>query len=299
MQVVDLYCGLGGFSAGAIDAGAEVVLGVDSDSVPLKLWGANVPGGQGRLLNLGEDDGVQTVLPSPTPSLHIHASPPCTDFSLARNGAGGEEGAQLLRWTIDLVLRRGDHSWSIENVSTPATRAVLSEYVDRFPNKVAFATLDAAEFGAAQTRIRLIAGPPGLIKHLQEMPSARRVSVRDEFEKSGLDLPATHFKNQTRNRDGTPCVRSVEEQSFTVCASHALTWCGRDGKTHKVMTARESAILMGFGSKWRLPQGSRSAQKAVGNAVCTAMSNAIVQAAITLRKQMSADGQAGGGQHTH
>ena len=55
MQVVDLYCGLGGFSAGAIDAGAEVVLGIDSDSVPLKLWGANVPGGQGRLSE--SDDG--------------------------------------------------------------------------------------------------------------------------------------------------------------------------------------------------------------------------------------------------
>ena len=45
MQVVDLFCGLGGFSAGAIDAGATVILGADKDSVPLKLWAANVPGG--------------------------------------------------------------------------------------------------------------------------------------------------------------------------------------------------------------------------------------------------------------
>ena len=114
------------------------------------------------------------------------------------------------------------------------------------------------------------------------MPSARRLSVRDMFASRALEVPATHFKNQTRNRNGSPCLRSVEEQSFTVCASHALTWCDRDGKTHKLMSARESAILMGFGDQWRLPQGSRAAQKAVGNALCTAMSQSIMQAAIHL-----------------
>ena len=284
MQVIDLFCGMGGFSAGAIDAGATVVLGADKDSVPLKLWAANVPGGRARLVTLGSDDGDPIELPPPSPSLHIHSSPPCTDLSSARNGSAAnvEGGVQTLRWALDLVLERGDHSWSIENVSTPTTRAVLTEYTKRFPNRVGFATLDAAEFGAAQTRIRLIAAPPKLIKLLQEMPSARRVSVREAFENNGLEVPATHFKNQTRNRDGTPCVRSVEEQSFTVCASHALTWCDREGKTYKVMTARESAILMGFAPTWRLPKGSRDAQRAVGNAMCVLMSKAIMEAALAL-----------------
>ena len=53
MQVCDLFCGLGGFSAGAIEAGAEVILGVDRGSVPLKLWAANVPGGRAKLATLG------------------------------------------------------------------------------------------------------------------------------------------------------------------------------------------------------------------------------------------------------
>ena len=194
-----------------------------------------------------------------------------------------DDGLQMLRWALDLVLERGDRSWSLENVSTPRTREVLAEYAARFPGRVGFATLDGAEFGAAQTRIRLIAAPPKLIKLLQEMPSARRVSAREAFASRGLAVPATHFKNQTRNRDGTPCVRSVEEQSFTVCASHALTWCDRGGKTHKVMTARDSAVLMGFGSEWRLPKGSRHAQRGVGNALCVAMARAVVQAAVALR----------------
>ena len=78
----------------------------------------------------------------------------------------------MLRWVLDLVLERGYYSWSLENVSTPETREVLADYVVRFPESVAFATLDAADFGSSQTRICLIAGPPALIKLLQKMPSS-------------------------------------------------------------------------------------------------------------------------------
>ena len=109
----------------------------------------------------------------------------------------------MLRWALDLVLERGDHSWSMENVSTPTTRAVLAEYAARFPGRVGFATLDAAEFGAAQTRIRLIAAPPKLIKLLQEMPSARRVSVRQAFANQGLEVPAP--TSRTRRATATAC----------------------------------------------------------------------------------------------
>ena len=285
MRVADLFAGLGGFSAGALAAGAQVVLGVDHDPVPLKLWSANVSGARAVLTTLGAEQGL-TELPPPSPSLHVHASSPCTDLSIARGRSASaedvDEGMRLLRWSLDLVLMRGDRSWSIENVSTPTTRRLLTEYAAVHPDRVAFATLDAADFGAAQSRIRLIAGPPALIKLLQEMPSSRRVSVREAFAERGLQVPAPCFKNQTRGRDGLPCRRSVEEQSFTVCASHALTWAGRDGCTVKVMTARDSAVLMGFGTTWRLPKGSRAAQRAVGNALCVSMAKAIVQAAISL-----------------
>ena len=78
-------------------------------------------------------------------------------------------------------------------------------------------------------------------------------------------------------------MRNVETQSFTVCAGHALTWCDTAGKTVRCMTARESAILMGFPSTWALPHGSRAAQRAVGNAMCVALSKAIMHAAIAVQ----------------
>lgn len=284
MRVIDLFAGLGGMSQGALAAGAEVIEVYDNDPVPLKLLGANVPGVKVRLAKLGPA-GDAIELPAPAPDLHVHASTPCTELSPAKYNAtksGVAAGVGMLQWALDLFLKRGEHSWSIENVSTPTTRKVLDEYKRRFPTRVDFASLDAADFGAPQTRIRLIAGPPHLIKQLQQMPSARRLSVREALAAARLEVPAEAFKNQTRNRDGTPCLRSVEEQSFTICASHALTWCSRDGETKRVMNARESAVLMGFHLDWRIPQGSRNGQRAVGNALCTAMSKAITQAAIAI-----------------
>lgn len=284
MRVVDLFSGVGGLSQGAIAAGAEVIEVYDNDPVPLKVLGANIPGVKVVMATLGPS-GDAVKLPTPSPDLHVHASTPCTELSPAKYKATQIDvaaGVGMLKWALDLFIARGEHSWSIENVSTPTTRKTLGEYKERLPDRVDFATFDAADFGAPQSRSRLIAGPPQLIRLLQQMPSARRVSVREALTAAGLDVPADALKNQTRNRDGTPCLRSVEEQSFTVCASHALTWCSRDGKTLRVMNARESAALMGFATDWHIPHGSRNGQRAVGNALCVAMSTAIIQSAIAI-----------------
>ena len=54
MEVVDAFCGAGGFSAGAMVAGCRVTMGIDSDPVPLKLWAANT-GGRAVCATIGRD----------------------------------------------------------------------------------------------------------------------------------------------------------------------------------------------------------------------------------------------------
>ena len=191
-------------SAGAIEAGAQVVLGCDCSATPLKLWSSNVgAGGKAVIAKLGSDE---ISLPSAAVDLHVHASPPCQALSRAR-GAVPEvevaEGVASIRWSLDLVLGRDDCSWSLENCSTPAVVGVLDEYMVRYPDRVAHAALDAADFGSCQTRTRRIAGPPALIRHLQERAATRRVCVREAFETAGVPLPATHFRNQS-TRGGVP-----------------------------------------------------------------------------------------------
>ena len=285
MRVVDLFCGLGGMTCGALEAGAEVVLAVDSDPVPLKTLGANAPHTTTVVATLGE--GCDAVsLPPVAPDLHVHLSTPCTDLSVARRCTNADTagGLAMIRWAVHYVLGRNEYSWSLENVPTKATRALMAELVAAHPERVAYGVFDSADFGAPQSRLRLIAGPPKLIRMLQGIPCARRVSVRDAFSRAGEELPAGYCKNQTRSQSGGPTMRPVETQSFTVCAGHALTWCDAGGGTVRVMTARDSAMLMGFPTTWALPKGSRAAQRAVGNAMCVALSKAIVLAAVAVQK---------------
>ena len=93
MRVVDLFSGLGGMTCGALEAGAEVVLAVDSDPVPLKILGANAPHTTTVVATLG--DGCDEVsLPSAAPDLQ-------------GEGEGEGEG----------VLRRAVHYCSHQNSS--------------------------------------------------------------------------------------------------------------------------------------------------------------------------------------
>ena len=157
MRVCDLFAGLGGFTCGALEAGADVVLAVDSDPVPLKLLGANAPRAKTVVATLGRDS---VELPPAAPDLHVHMSTPCTTLSMARRGkattADSDNGLPMIRWAVELVLQRGDHSWSLENVATRATRALFSELEAAHPERVAWAVFDSADFGAPQSRVRLI-----------------------------------------------------------------------------------------------------------------------------------------------
>ena len=279
MQVIDAFCGAGGFSAGAMAAGCRVLMGIDHDAVPLKLWAANT-GGRAVHACLGRDD---VDWPEPRPDLHVHLSPACTQLSRARAGSASprdvDAALQMVRWCLELVVERGYHSWSLENVATPAVVQLVKAVAARHPSAVAFATVDAADYGSASSRLRLIASTPATIRRLKEQPTLR-VSVADALASAGLPLPAGHLRSNTVSRNGSPCVRSVQQPAFCVTASHPLTWCDSGGATVRCLTVAESACLMGFPPGWQLPLGSRNGIRAVGNAVPVPLAAAIMRAAM-------------------
>ena len=107
MEVLDAFCGAGGFSAGAVAAGCRVSMGVDCDPVPLKLWAANT-GGRAVCATIGRD---AVDWPEARPGLHVHLSPACTHLSKARAGSASQgdvdAALQMVRWCLDLVVERG------------------------------------------------------------------------------------------------------------------------------------------------------------------------------------------------
>ena len=167
MDVVDAFCGAGGFSAGAMAVGCRVTTGVDRDSVPLKLWAANT-GGRAVNATIGRDP---VPWPDARPGLHVHFSPECTPLSKARSGGAsqGEVDAALdaVRACLELAVRKGYESWSLENVGTPAVVRLVDEVAARHPSAVAHTTVDAADYGAPSCRLRLIASTPATIRRLR------------------------------------------------------------------------------------------------------------------------------------
>ena len=276
MRVVDAFCGIGGFSAGAIEAGHEVVLGVDNNSEAIACYAANIPGAESLCLTLPSEvkwPGGEGV--------HAHFSPPCTALSRARAGSATAEqldgGIEHLRWSMQTAIAHFA-SFSVETVAVPQTRALMDEQVKAHPDRFAYHEVECADYGVPQTRRRLIAGTPQMIARLKASPLSQRVSVADAF---GGNPPAPYVKNTTaRGLDGgARCTRSCTQPSFTVCGARSLSWSDAEGKTVRCMPASELAVLQTLPRDWVLPKRTRAATLAVGNAVPSRLASSIMRAA--------------------
>jgi len=152
IQVIDLFCGGGGFTQGAINAGSQVVLAVDCWQPALDIHEANSPDVPTAKIELGGSI-IETaiVLRRSLTSgchFHLHGSPPCQNISNASNG-DPEDGMVLVRWFLDLVEYMQPDSWSMENVVPMAKR---------LPKGTPYVKLNSADFGVPQTRNRIFAG---------------------------------------------------------------------------------------------------------------------------------------------
>ena len=151
--VVDLFCGMGGFSQGAIDAGAEVILSVDSWDQACDVHHVNHPNVRVSCEELGNPLWYKWLLKFLEPyranhHIHLHGSPPCQALSNASR-TNPEEGMPLVIWYLNLVKSVQPDSWSMENV-VPVRK--------RLPEGTPNVILNSADFGVPQTRRRCYAG---------------------------------------------------------------------------------------------------------------------------------------------
>jgi len=238
VYVIDLFCGCGGFSTGARQAGAKVILAVYCWKEALAVHEANHPDTEHLCEALGGDldefvsflTGFIDLNVPQGGHVHLHASPPCQNLSSGNPIRDEKQGLMLVEWTLLLISNLEDaiDTWSIEQVRNPIILAFLKYH----PGKV----FPLEEYGIPQLRRRLFIGNIAWDK--LDAYKSNSMTLGEVMTKCGHTAPhgMTTMTNHTiiRNNRGMAIKhdsgrnmlthRPIDTVSLTVCYSSPLLY---------------------------------------------------------------------------
>lgn len=164
MNAIDLFAGCGGLSKGFLDAGFDVIIGVDNDTAALNTFQLNHNGAIALNADLSKQetfDQIKKIAGERTIDVII-AGPPCQGFSLTGPRNFDDERNKLYLAVFEMVKQYNPKAFIIENVPGMATLyngEIKSEILKRFKAlnyHVECRIIVAADYGVPQMRKRLI-----------------------------------------------------------------------------------------------------------------------------------------------
>ncbi len=163
LNTIDLFAGCGGLSKGFMDAGYNVILGVDNDDAALKTFAFNHDNAQTLNADLSQTETFDKIcmLTSDSSIDLIIAGPPCQGFSLTGPRKFNDSRNKLYLAVFEAVQRYSPKAFVIENVTGMATLydgQIKDEIIQRFFQlgyNVSWKILCAADYGVPQIRKRL------------------------------------------------------------------------------------------------------------------------------------------------
>lgn len=161
--VIDMFCGCGGLSRGFMDAGYEVLLGIDNNDDALRSFRANHNGAVGMNGDLFRDSTILEMA-SATNNRQIDliiGGPPCQGFSLTGSRIENDDRNRLFNAMVRAVEFFQPQAFLLENVPGLATlyngkaRTAIIEEFSRLGYTVNDQILYAPDYGVPQIRKRL------------------------------------------------------------------------------------------------------------------------------------------------
>lgn len=314
LRAIDLFCGIGGNSWGAQQAGVEIVAGFDKWDLAGKVYKDNFPNTRfflEDLSRLSRSDLKRLQKEIGAVDL-ILASPECTSHSVARGGKPKDEESLRLSWNVWRFAEVFQPRWMvIENVVAMKSWMRYKDFLRVLHAKSRYhclpQSLTASDFGVPQRRYRLYIlcdreqrPEPVAIKAEQEAQAAHVLGADGRYPFSPLDKPGRAAKTIARaERAFTALGRETPFLMVYYGTDHADGWQtletplrtvttldrfalvrpdGNGGHEMRMLQPPELQAAMGFPTAFRLEHGVRRDKiHLLGNAVCPPVMEAIVR----------------------
>lgn len=164
MNAIDLFAGCGGLSKGFMDAGFNIIVGIDNDQASLDTFAKNHGGAIALNADLSQHESFDKIksVTNNKPIDVIIAGPPCQGFSLTGPRHFDDERNKLYLAVFEAVKLFNPKGFIIENVPGMATLyggQIKDEILKRFKSigyNVECKIMCAADYGVPQLRKRLV-----------------------------------------------------------------------------------------------------------------------------------------------
>lgn len=314
IRAIDLFCGIGGNSLGAQQAGVDIVAGFDKWDLAGAVYKDNFPGAKffpGKL----QEIGLRQVKREAGKIDLILASPECTSHSVARGNRTRYKRSMQLAFQVTRFSSSLKPRWIvIENVVQMKKWERYEEFINELKSqgyKVSEQELVASDFGVPQSRNRLFLLcdrqqiPPSITSSATEKPKCARdfINLNGTYQTSPVDNGRRAAKTLLRAQRGIQSIGGehpflivyygsdgdgnrgwqsldVPLRTITTLDRFALVKPGENGSgpVMRMLQPSELQAAMGFPDTFILNHGNRRDKiHLLGNAVCPPVIKRIVE----------------------
>lgn len=307
IRVLDMFCGAGGSSAGAREAGCRTVHAIDAWDLAALTFKDNFSATTVDTRTLTANGRPPRDLADETINLII-ASPECTNHSPAKGAKPRcEDSRSTSRYVLSYASALKPRWIVLENVVQLRNWEGYSHLLERLRSMgyhISIQVLDAADFGVPQTRRRLFVlcdrdrEPPVVKSRTPRHKTALQAVQLDgpwvskplraegrapntlERAQRGIDAVGRNpFLIVYYGSDGAGGWQSLDRPLRTLTTLDRfglVTWEGREPML-RMLQVEELRAAMGFPSNYTFHRGSRRDRiKMIGNAVAAPVMTAII-----------------------